>query len=86
MNPATNQIWAVTKDRHPSGKGWKIAEYDAQQGVWRVDTSQPKGSFKRGLAIDSNGLPAFASAEKPHHIWQKSSDGGWEQRFKVCSV
>ena len=84
-NPATNQMWAIMNERHSSGKGWKIAELDRQLGVWRVDTSQPKGSNWYGLALDSNGLPAFASAEKPRFIWQKSSDR-WKETFKVCSL
>ena len=43
-NEATNKMWAVIREYYSSGRGFKIAEYDFKGAVWRVDTSQPKGS------------------------------------------
>ena len=60
-NPESNAIWGVLEKKHPSGKGWSIGKYDAKQGLWHADETQPEGSRWYALTVDSNGIPAVIS-------------------------
>ena len=58
-NSESTIIWAVLRTKHSSEKGWQLAIYDEIQSLWKSDETQIVGAKKTGLAVDSDGLPAF---------------------------
>ena len=56
--------------------GYAIAQYmEGEKCEWTVDETQPAGADSYGIAVDSQGNPAFISMDKKVH-WKKQ--GKWE--------
>ena len=82
-NSDSNVLWAVLRKEHSQGVGAQLAHYDPKNGEWHSDTTQPTGTLHFGLAVDSNGRPAFAASSVPNHIFYRG-ESGWTE-IKACA-